>query len=105
LISFSSFFFVFQATDRENFPQILISPGVRHLFSTSVFSSEIPSCCPEYLAATKAAKSYFQLIIIIFIACNHWRNKELPLFAKLLPNSGTIGTIVAISITVWIYLY
>jgi hypothetical protein len=62
-----AFFFVFLETARENFPQILISPSVPHLFSTSVFSSEIPSCCSEHLAATKAAEGYFQLTVIIFV--------------------------------------
>ena len=77
-------------------------PFFTKTFEFTPVKPEILSCCSEYFAATKANQRLFSISHHHFGACNHWQNKGLRLFVKLLPNSGTS---VAISNTVWIYVY
>jgi hypothetical protein len=78
--------------------------GSRRPFKNrDVFNSEIFSCCPEHLAATKANQSYFQSTII-FLAlittgqtkgCSFLRN-----YFQIVPQLSNSGTTVALSTAV-----
>jgi hypothetical protein len=85
-----------------------INPTFRHFAHTfPPAKPELFSCCLEYLAATKANQSYFQLTIIFLAIVTTGQTKGysfLRNYSQIVTRLSNTGTTVAPITAVWIYL-